>query len=143
MKTSTLRWMIAAAALVVAGGSASAQTYKAEIPMAFRVGNKLMAPGDYSIRADAFSTPKVLLHNGTDNTAALLGASYQTDVPKNWREDGSARVIFECSDGNCRIKSLWDGSNPYVQNFATPRHSGGPLIASRPEIVTLTMIKVR
>ena len=50
MNTNTMKMMIAAAALVVAAGSASAQTFKAEVPVAFQVGNKTMAPGSYDVR---------------------------------------------------------------------------------------------
>ncbi len=54
MKKLTTKLMIAAAALVVAAGAASAQTMKAEIPFAFRAGDKVMAAGTY--RVETLST---------------------------------------------------------------------------------------
>jgi hypothetical protein len=41
-------WMVAAT-LVVAAGTASAQTLTAEIPFAFRTGSAMMAPGTYTV----------------------------------------------------------------------------------------------
>ena len=52
MKSSTIRTMIAAAALAVAAGTASAQTYKAEIPVSFRAADKLMLPGSYEVKVN-------------------------------------------------------------------------------------------
>ena len=44
MKSMMTRWMIAAAAMTAVAGSAAAQTYKAEIPLSFQVGSKMMRP---------------------------------------------------------------------------------------------------
>src|SRR5580700_2722631 len=49
MKNFTMQLTIAAAALVAVAGSASAQTYKAEIPMAFHAGSNAMAAGSYEV----------------------------------------------------------------------------------------------
>src|SRR5580704_5635510 len=49
MKTLTMHSLVAVAALAVAAVSASAQSYKAEIPMAFHAGDKALAAGTYKL----------------------------------------------------------------------------------------------
>src|SRR5579872_3601198 len=43
------RMIVAAATVLAAAGTASAQTLKVEIPFPFRVGSKVMAAGTYSV----------------------------------------------------------------------------------------------
>ena len=49
MKSMTTNLMIAAAALAITSGVASAQQYHADIPFAFRAGNATLAPGRYAV----------------------------------------------------------------------------------------------
>ncbi len=49
MKTLTMHSVVAVAALAVAAVSASAQTYKAEIPMAFHAGANALPAGTYKL----------------------------------------------------------------------------------------------
>ena len=51
MKNFTMNMTLAVAALTLAAGTASAQTVKAEIPFAFRVGGQIMQPGRVSRRS--------------------------------------------------------------------------------------------
>ncbi len=142
MNTSTWRGIMAAAALLVAAGSASAQSFRAEVPMAFRAGGTVMNPGSYVISTSAAEGYRTTIHNLTDQKSAILVSATRNDAPKAWQESGDAKVTFECLDGNCRLKSIWVGTGNWVQTF--PSHKGsGTNIAARPEIVTLTMIKVR
>src|SRR5579862_9110554 len=110
MKTSTLRWTIAAAALMVAAGSASAQTYRAEIPMAFSAGGRVLAAGPYEISASGYATTKYQFYNRTDHSGVMLLGNALSDPPKQWRDEGVAKLTFECIDGSCRLKSLWNGT---------------------------------
>ena len=137
MNTTTMRTMIAAAALVVAAGSASAQSYKAEVPMAFRVGNKTMAPGSYDLRiAKGVGGQILVIYNQTDNSAAALVDAFG-DPAKASRD---ATVTFECTDGTCSLRKLSDGSGTVAYQFPAQK-APGTLTAHRTELVTLTMIK--
>ena len=141
MKTTTMRTMIAAAALVVAAGTASAQTYKAEIPMAFHAANQLMAPGSYDIKVSNTGTgDRIFVYNRTNNTAVAMLSTVKSDAPKQWRAAGDPKLAFECVNSVCRLGKLWNGSDPYLFAFPAPK-SSGTLIAQRSEVITLTMIK--
>ena len=143
MKTSAMRWMIAVAALAVAASGASAQTFKAQVPMSFQAAGKQLAAGSYEIRASGGAMANYFVYNRTDQSGVILLAGPAHDVPDAWRSDRTPRVTFQCLDGQCSLKSVWTGTNSYVQTFATPKAAGGDLTAHRLQTVTLTMIKVR
>ncbi|HLK70276.1 MAG TPA: hypothetical protein VKU19_42895 [Bryobacteraceae bacterium] len=141
MKSSTTRWMIAAAALAVAAGSASAQTYKANIPMAFRAGNTVLAPGSYLIRSVKNATPTFSVFNLETRRSVLLVANANADAPKGWREGGDPKLSFICGGEACTLQTLWSGSDPFSYRFATRPL---PVIeASRVKTVTLAAARVR
>ena len=134
--------MIATAALAVVAGSASAQTLKADIPMSFRVGDKLMAPGAYQIRMVTGATREAIyVHNlGTHNSAVLLPGS-KSDTPKTWRQDGSARVTFECLGSKCTLRRLWNGEDAFAYDFPALKPAGD-IEARQTTVITLAMVKV-
>ena len=141
MKSSTARLMIAAAALVVAAGTASAQTYKAEIPMAFRAAGKLMTPGSYEIRVSRnTATELVFVRNVDAKSAVILVAQVKADPPKEWRKTAEPKVGFACIGGACNLSSLWDGFDISQYVFLSPKPPAGDLVA-RTELVTLSMIR--
>ncbi len=143
MNTTTMRTMIAAAALMVAAGSASAQTFKAEIPMAFRVSNKTMAPGSYDLRLTrGVAGMMLVVYNRTTRSSAALVPSVTADPPKAWRAAGDAKIAFVCSDGACSLRELWDGFGTDAYRFPAAR-SAGTLVAQRSEFVTLSMVRTR
>jgi hypothetical protein len=118
MKNSTMRLMIAAAALAVAAGSASAQTYKAEIPVAFRAGGNAMLPGTYQIRREVHGGgPIVHVYNLDSQKHVVLLTSFGSDAPKGWRAAGTPMIALECVEGRCALRSLWTGSGPAMYSF--------------------------
>jgi hypothetical protein len=143
MKTSTMRLMIATAALTVAACSASAQTLKAEIPMSFRVAGTLMAPGSYEVR-QVNSTGRTYVHLRNLNTYAsvLLAQGVKSDPPKTWRQDGSPRIGFACLGGSCMLSQLWNGQDDFAFNFPAPKPRPADVVAQQMTFVTLAMIKV-
>ncbi|MDR3702392.1 MAG: hypothetical protein P4L56_22280 [Candidatus Sulfopaludibacter sp.] len=142
MKSLTMRTMIAAAALVVAAGTASAQTYKAEIPMAFRAAGKLMTPGSYEIRVSRNSATELLyVHNTGANNGVILVAQVKTDPPKEWRDARNPKLAFACIGGACTLSRMWNGSDSFAYSFPSPKAPAGDLVAQRLELVTLSMIK--
>jgi hypothetical protein len=143
MNTNTVKMMIAAAALVVAAGSASAQSFKAEVPVAFKVGNKTMAPGSYDIRmTETGAGATIVVRNRNENTAAVLIPNVKGDAPKAWQEAGDPKLAFGCSDGTCTLRSIWNGSDSFAYKLPAPK-AARDLASVRTEIVTLSMIKAR
>jgi len=107
MKNLTMRWMIVAAALAAAAGSAAAQTYTAEIPMSFRAGEKTMSAGSYEFRV-SYTTgqARVQLRNTATSDSVLLLPMAGHDAPVGWRKIGNPMVSFACGR-TCALKELW------------------------------------
>jgi len=125
MKYNMKRWMIAAAAVTIAAGSAAAQTFTAEVPLAFRIGNKLMPPGSYSINIpDMSGTHAVVVRNSTYlNQSALLMAAPTGKVLPAWKKAGTPLLAFECGDGGCVLRSLWNG-DAFAYRFSGAKPTG-------------------
>jgi len=119
MKSSTMRWMIAAAALAVVAGTASAQTYKAEIPVSFRAGDKAMLPGSYEVKVESGNTgiPQVFVRNLDDYKQVLLVARPGNDAPKAWRDAGKPVFAFECAEGRCVLRNMWTAKDVATYTF--------------------------
>lgn len=143
MTNTTIRMMLAATALVVAAGTASAQSYTAEIPIAFHVGSKLLAPGSYEIQlTQSVVGPVAILHNRAGNGGAAFAPGVVEDVPKRWLQAGLPTLSFECVNGSCRLNKMWSGGGSHVYSMPARKPAKGDLVA-RNEVVTLTMIKAR
>jgi hypothetical protein len=123
MKKLTTRFMIATAALVVAAGTASAQTMKVEIPFEFRAGHQVMAPGTYQVNSlDIRSSTKVFrLLDVHLRRSILVLPQAQVDPRKGWSADGNAKLVFECISGRCALAQLWSGSESYAYAFSRPK----------------------
>ncbi len=141
MKTLTMRSMIAVAALAVAAGSASAQTYRAEIPMAFRAGNKVMEAGayDFSVTLKGGGQEILMVSSRATNRMALLMPIQGDDAPAAWKKAGTAVISFECFGRVCTLRQLWDGNKPYT--YAFPSHKLPASETNRAE-VNVPLIKV-
>ena len=140
MKTLTTRFMIAVVALAAAAGSASAQTYKAEIPMAFHAGSKLMAPGSYELiltTTTGYNVVRVRSSDGKESVFLLSTAG--SDAPKAWRADSTPKIGFECSGRNCSLTQLYDGSDIATYRFST--HKLPAAEAERAAIVTVALTR--
>ncbi|HEV2446450.1 MAG TPA: hypothetical protein VGS58_11030, partial [Candidatus Sulfopaludibacter sp.] len=117
MKNVTMSLMIAAA-VVGAAGSAWAQNYNARIPMAFSVGDKQMTPGSYRIFVEnSNGVPMVTLHNTATKSSAILVTRSRSDTPKAWLQQGKPVIAFDCLDGNCALRKLWNGSDSSIYQF--------------------------
>jgi hypothetical protein len=134
MKQLTTKLMIAAAALMMTAGAASAQAMKVEIPFEFRAGNHVMEPGTY--RVDNVS-PRInlpifrLLNMHSGGSIALLPQA-PVDPQKGWAE-GNAKLVFACTSGSCALAEVWDGSGSYAYTFHGP-NLGKDVTASLREI---------
>lgn len=144
MQTTMTRWMmIAAAALAVAAGSASAQTesYTVQIPMSFHAGESVMAPGSYLIRvATGGPGHLVSVHNLDTRQTVMVVPGAQSDAPKKWRQEGAPKLGFQCSGEDCALSSLWNGRDTFA--YSLPSHRPVTMSA-RTEVVTLAITKAR
>jgi hypothetical protein len=132
------RWVIAAAALAAVAGSAAAQTYKAEIPLSFHVGSKIMQPGEYRIymhgtgEAAAFT-----IYNVETKVSDGLTAMRSGHVEKAWQQ-GAPVLVFECVGSDCLLHELWTGTTSSAFLFPRPRGRSGE---ARIAVVALTAAK--
>ena len=131
MKRLAMNMTLAVAALTVAAGTASAQTMKAEIPFAFRVGKQVMQPGEYRVNVRYTNAGSQLLYVATreGNRTVVLSPAYRKDAPKDWTAAGLPKLSFACGEGPCTIERVWTGDGDAL-NFYTPRGKNGePRIA--------------
>jgi len=112
MKNFIKKSLIAAAAMTVAAGIASAQSLKVEIPFSFRAGQTMMAPGTYQLRANSNTLHTAAIqirrygHGGGIMMLANAG-----DVAKQWVAAGVPKVEFSCIEGRCTLAKVWDGTS--------------------------------
>ncbi|SPE35415.1 conserved exported hypothetical protein [Candidatus Sulfopaludibacter sp. SbA3] len=140
MNTSTMRLIMAAAALVVAAGSASAQTLKAEIPMSFHAAGKVLPAGSYEIRQlQTAGGAYVVVRSLATYNSVVLPQGVKGDAPKAWRADGSPRLAFECLGSTCSLQRMWNGRDEYAYKFPTPK-AHGDIAARETKVITLAMV---
>ena len=122
MKTLKTRLTIAAAALAVVAGSASAQSLKAEIPFTFHAQNATLSPGSYLVTT-AYSTGRqyVILRNADTGAAAILAQYFNADTPWAARAADHARLTFECAGRDCVLRELWKGGGNGGFKFVGPK----------------------
>jgi len=141
MKTWTMLSTIAVAALTVAAGSASAQIYKAEIPMAFRAGRIALAPGAYNfeVRMSNAGHDVLMIRRGDSKVVATVLPTAGSDAPKAWRDNGNPIIAFECVDHDCTLRQLWGGQDVTALQFPAPKLS--PAAAERASVITFALTK--
>ncbi len=121
MTNLTNKIMMAVAALALAG-VASAQSLRADIPFAFQVGDKLMAPGPYLVYVNNSSGTELFrLYNVEEKQGALTLADFKQDPAKEWKADGKPRLAFECAS-RCALSEIWTGSGSQISyRMHTPK----------------------
>ena len=131
MKRFSINMTLAVAALTLTAGTISAQTMKAEIPFAFRVGRQLMQPGSYrvSILSGTSSTRIVRLTGDSVVRTTLASQTSHNDVPSAWTAEASPKLRFTCDEGPCTLTSLWVGSGSPLEFRSERAKNGEPRIA--------------
>lgn len=121
MTNFTTRMMIAAATLVVAAGSASAQTLKAEIPFTFRADGVVMAAGTYQVKTTTLQGghPMFQISSIDGGRSVLLIGAAPRDPKKEWASAGKPVLSFECGAGRCALAEVWTGSER--ASYTVPR----------------------
>jgi|SRR5215471_6134525 len=112
----------AAAALLAAAATGSAQTMTAEIPFASIWATRACTPGTYQVRLYRNSSPVqiVQISNYDDRRVAMALPLGSDDHAK--RENPV--LSFECTEGDCVLAKLWDAWGN-VFKLATPK-AGSP-----------------
>ena len=137
MTNFTTRMMIAAATLVVAAGSASAQSLKAEIPFAFRAGGVVMPAGTYRVKTDNHlgGHPYFEIRSVAGGRSVLLVGTAPHDPNKAWAAAGEPVLSFECGVGRCALAEVWNG--PEKSAYAVPRPKLGRDEATHTALVVM------
>ncbi len=115
---------LAAAGMLMITGLASAQTrLRAEVPFAFRAGEKMMQPGTYFIdRVEGPAGNSLYRVLNTDlRESAVIMARAAYDPKKEWEADGLARLAFSCVADHCALSSLWEGQSRPAYRFGIPK----------------------
>jgi hypothetical protein len=140
MKTLAMRSTIAVAALAVAACSASAQTYKADIPMSFRAGSTQMAAGSYDFQVVTSSgRANIVVRKADGSAAAMLLPIPGSDAPKAWRTERNPKISFNCLGRSCTLGRLWNGRDVSVYEF--PARKLPPAEAERLAVVTVGLTR--
>ena len=123
MKNLTAKMMVAAAALVAAGGVASAQVMKAELPFRFQAAGAWLEPGTYSIDRISGSSATTIYRVGNLDTAGAVAAVPRFTIDRNNGNANEGKLVFECVAGRCALVQLWDGSYGVTYAFSGPKRS--------------------
>jgi hypothetical protein len=134
MKNLTRKMMVAAAALVVAGGVASAQSMKAEIPFRFQASGGWLEPGTYSIQRTSNAATIYRIAN-LDTSGAVVAMPRFTMSYYNANAT-QGKLVFECVASQCALVQLWDGPRGVAYEFSRPKRSKG-------EAALASMISIR
>jgi len=139
MKNLTMRLMFAAAALAAVAVTASAQTYKAEVPMAFRAGDKLMEAGTYNFTLfmNGAGQPLIIVRNAADHSASLL-PTFRGDTPSRLLKLENPIVSFQCSGRTCSLAKLWDGRS---ETYELPVKKLPATETAQTSVITLALSK--
>jgi hypothetical protein len=94
--------LLALAALLIAAGSAYAQSVRFNVPFQFTVGTTLMPPGDYSIES----------HSGTLIIRGLDRQRFVNSIPVESRDAQSqTKLVFRCYSSLCFLAQGWTEGN--------------------------------
>jgi hypothetical protein len=121
MKSLTNKLMVAAVAMAVVAGVASAQSMKAEVPFSFRVSGATMPAGTYVVTPGRNSTgiPTFRLLNTDVNLSVLsLPAAHHTPDARQMTE---SKLVFRCESGSCALAQIWTGRESGAYDLHAPK----------------------
>ncbi len=132
MKTLTTKMTIAAAALLVAAGVASAESMRAEIPFSFRAGSAEMTAGSYYVTTDLSTggITSITLANRDTQKAARIVAPMRIGDYSEWK-DTQAKLVFQCVGSTCTLQKVWNGTPGRNFQLPTPHSHDKELSAIR------------
>lgn len=128
MKSLRTKMTIAAAALLVAAGTVSAQnSMKAEIPFGFQANGVNMPAGAYRVTA-GFGSPSVIKVVAEDSSRGALLVSNMR-IGKDWSTE--AKLVFRCIGSDCALQQVWTGTPGANYQVPAPRSHDKELAAVR------------
>ncbi len=130
MKRTTTYMATAAAALIMTAGTASAQSqFKAEVPFAFSIGNKVVEPGTYRIGTVSRMNSNVVLRvdNVDTKSTHMTLPELSSNASAKWMATGKPRLAFDCSTGTCVLKQIWFGDDYPAYQLQGPKAHGGEM----------------
>jgi hypothetical protein len=135
MKNLLKKMMVAAAALAVVAGVASAQGLKAEVPFSFHAAGTTMPAGTYwvSSLSDMSGVPMFRLLSVADRKPVIVLS--RSGVTKGKGLYSDAKLVFRCTDGNCSLAQIWTGTAHGAYEVPTPKARTADEKASLIEIV--------
>jgi hypothetical protein len=118
MKSLTTKVMLAAAALALATGIASAQSMKADIPFTFRVSGMVMTAGTYEVSLVSHSggAPTLRIWNADRHESVLAIPAARMEA----MTEGNAKLVFQCGASRCSLIQVWNGT-PSGYMFNAPK----------------------
>jgi hypothetical protein len=119
MKLTALRLTFAAGALLAAISTASAQTYKAEIPFSFEARNVHMEPGAYTLTLSRSGGTVLADVHSIDERRSVLALPYYSDSPATPQESTPV-LTFACAEGRCQLMQMRDTAST-VYRFRTSK----------------------
>jgi hypothetical protein len=128
MKTTALRLTFAAAAMLAAVTTASAQTMKAEIPFPFETRNVHMQAGSYVMTLSHNSGSMLAQIYSVDQHRSVLALPHVSDDPTKPR-NATPVLTFACTEGRCELMQMRDTSAT-VYSFRTSKPTAGTHIAT-------------
>ena len=140
MTNLTTKWMLAAAAIALAAGSAAAETYKAEIPFAFRAAGAAMQPGTYVVSIGQSNQRPIPVLRSLDSGSAVLLPNYVfEDATGRVSPKGGSKLVFQCGGGSCVLHELSKPGGTETYQFLGPKPARGD--DSHIAEITLTSVK--
>jgi len=135
MKNLTTNLMITMAALAALAGTAAAQTYKAQLPTAFRAGSAMMEPGSYEFTV--LNGSQIQVRNAQTRNTVLLLTIPGHDAPMAWQKIGTPMLSLTCAGRTCSLTRLWNARGISTYEFPAVKLPAGERVA----MVTLPMTR--
>jgi len=128
----TTKLTFAAAALLAAAATLSAETLKAEIPFRFDAMKAPMQPGAYSLSVSYGSSGHATIRFlSLDDRRSVMTIPMTVSQSHTGKSEGNPVLTFQCTDGRCQLAKIWDG-NTNLYTFATSRPDANTRLASVP-----------
>ncbi|HXA53033.1 MAG TPA: hypothetical protein VNV86_22100 [Candidatus Acidoferrum sp.] len=128
MKLTALRLTFAAAAMLAAATTASAQTMKAEIPFSFEARNVLMQAGSYTVTLSHTSGGMLAEIYSVDQRRSVLALPHISESPLT-PQNSTPVLTFACAEGRCALLQMRDAAST-VYRFGTSKPTAGTHIAT-------------
>ena len=121
MKNLVNKMMVAAAAMAVVAGVASAQGMKAEVPFSFHAAGASMPAGTYWVTplSQLNGTPMFRLLNSDEKKPVVVLS--RTELTKGKGIYTDAKLVFRCSDGDCSLAQIWTGTGRGAFEVPAPK----------------------